>query len=92
MSSDDHPSHNYVFAVKSTQPPPHGYAGMAVAIVMVIVGVAGLAAFLFYKRPTVPAVGECTFDNRLYFNNPARATASIDTKGLVANIEQNENA
>ncbi|KAL2085100.1 hypothetical protein ACEWY4_018420 [Coilia grayii] len=74
------------------QEAPHSYAGIAVAIVMVIVAVVGLAVFLFHKRPTIPVVGECTFDNRLYFNNPARTNASIDTKGLVANIEQNEHA
>ncbi|KAL6490387.1 hypothetical protein MHYP_G00007320 [Metynnis hypsauchen] len=71
---------------------PHGYAGVAVAVVLVIIAVAGLAAFLFYKRPTIPVVGECTFDNTLYFNNPARSSNTVDTKGLVANIEQNERA
>ncbi|XP_027025200.1 macrophage mannose receptor 1 isoform X1 [Tachysurus fulvidraco] len=70
----------------------HGYTGIAVAVVLVIIAVAGLAAFLFYKRPTIPAVGECTFDNTLYFNNPARSTTTVDTKGLVTNMEQNEHA
>lgn len=71
---------------------PHGSAGIAVAVVLVILGVAGLATFLFYKRPTIPVTGECTFDNTLYFNNPARSSNTVDTKGLVANIEQNEHA
>ncbi|KAI4893218.1 hypothetical protein NFI96_010660 [Prochilodus magdalenae] len=71
---------------------PHGYAGIAVAVVLVIIAVAGLAAFLFFKRPTLPVIGECTFDNTLYFNNPARSGNVVDTKGLVANIEQNEHA
>ncbi|XP_066514867.1 macrophage mannose receptor 1 isoform X2 [Hoplias malabaricus] len=71
---------------------PHGYAGIVVAVVLVILALVGLAAFLFYKRPTIPMVGECTFDNTLYFNNPARSSNTVDTKGLVANIEQNEHA
>lgn len=71
---------------------PHGYAGIAIGVVLVIIAVGGLAAFLFYKRPTIPVVGECTFDNTLYFNNPGRSTTTVDTKGLVANIEQNEHA
>ncbi|XP_041924202.1 macrophage mannose receptor 1 [Alosa sapidissima] len=86
------PTESKPLPVKITQAPPHSSAGIAVAIVMVIAAVAGLAVFLFYKRPTVPVVGECTFDNTLYFNNPTRTNASIDTKGLVANIEQNEHA
>ncbi|TSL34563.1 Macrophage mannose receptor 1 [Bagarius yarrelli] len=70
----------------------HGYTGIAVAVVLVIIAVAGLAAFLFYKRPTIPVVGECTFDNTLYFNHPTRSTTTVDTKGLVTNMEQNEHA
>ncbi|XP_062849166.1 macrophage mannose receptor 1 [Trichomycterus rosablanca] len=79
-------------AKPSVDKAPHGYAGIAIGVVLVIIAVAGLAAFLFYKRPTIPVVGECTFDNTLYFNNPGRFTKNVDTKGLVANIEQNEHA
>lgn len=68
----------------------HSYTGITVAVVLVIIAVVGLAAFLFYKRPTIPVIGECTFDNTLYFNNPSRATTTVDTKGLVPNMEQNE--
>uniref|UniRef100_A0A673W116 Macrophage mannose receptor 1 n=1 Tax=Salmo trutta TaxID=8032 RepID=A0A673W116_SALTR len=71
---------------------PHGYAGIAVAVVLVIITVVGLGAFLLRKRIPTPVLGECTFDNTLYFNNPIRSTATVDTKGLVANIEQNETA
>lgn len=54
-----------------------------------VIGVAGLGAFLFFrKRMPTPVLGESTFDNKLYFNNPLRT--HVDTKGLVANIEQNE--
>uniref|UniRef100_A0A4W6CGV2 Mannose receptor C-type 1 n=1 Tax=Lates calcarifer TaxID=8187 RepID=A0A4W6CGV2_LATCA len=69
----------------------HGSAGITVAIVLVVIAIVGLGAFLlFRKRIPTPVLGECTFDNRLYFNNPIRAP--VDTKGLVANIEQNEQA
>uniref|UniRef100_A0AAY4AAK8 Macrophage mannose receptor 1 n=1 Tax=Denticeps clupeoides TaxID=299321 RepID=A0AAY4AAK8_9TELE len=80
-----------VAKVPQVKEAPHGYAGIAVAVVMVVIGMAGLVAFLFYKRTPKPVVGECTFDNTLYFNSdPSRATTTIDTKGLVAHIEQNE--
>lgn len=71
---------------------PHGFAGIAVAVVLIIITVVGLGAFLLRKRIPTPVLGECTFDNSLYFNNPIRAAANVDTKGLVANIEQNEQA
>uniref|UniRef100_A0A665X210 Macrophage mannose receptor 1 n=1 Tax=Echeneis naucrates TaxID=173247 RepID=A0A665X210_ECHNA len=69
----------------------HGSAGITVAVVLVIIAILGLGAFLLFRKqiPT-PALGECNFDNKLYFNNPIRAP--VDTKGLVANIEQNEQA
>ncbi|KAM6977347.1 macrophage mannose receptor 1 [Aplochiton taeniatus] len=70
----------------------HGMAGITVAVVLVIITVAGLGAFLLRKRIPTPVLGECTFDNSLYFNNPIRASTTVDTKGLVANIEQNEQA
>lgn len=67
----------------------HGSAGITVAIVLIVIAVVGLGAFfLFRKRIPTPVLGESTFDNKLYFNNPIRAP--VDTKGLVANIEQNE--
>ncbi|XP_056155303.1 macrophage mannose receptor 1 [Lampris incognitus] len=69
---------------------PHGFAGITVAVVLVIVAVVGLGVFLLRKRIPTPVLGECTFDNNLYFNNPIRV--AVDTKGLVANIEQNEQA
>ncbi|CAJ1082520.1 macrophage mannose receptor 1 [Xyrichtys novacula] len=69
----------------------HGSAGVTVATVLVVIAIAGLGAFLlFRKRIPTPVLGESTFDNKLYFNNPIRAP--VDTKGLVGNIEQNENA
>ncbi|XP_022067987.1 macrophage mannose receptor 1 [Acanthochromis polyacanthus] len=71
--------------------PPHGSAGITVAIVLIVLAVIGLGAFfLLRKRIPTPVLGESTFDNKLYFNNPIRAP--VDTKGLVANIEQNEQA
>lgn len=73
------------------QEAPHGSAGITVAVVLVVIAIAGLGAFLlFRKRIPTPVLGESTFDNKLYFTNPLRA--SVDTKGLVANIEQNEQA
>lgn len=69
----------------------HGSAGITVAVVLVVIAVLGLGAFLlFRKKIPSPVLGENTFDNKLYFNNPIRA--AVDTKGLVANIEQNEQA
>ncbi|XP_029313971.1 macrophage mannose receptor 1 [Cottoperca gobio] len=87
--------------ITPTQKPPsvahiieevsHGSAGITVAVVLVVIAVFGLGAFLFFrKRIPMPDLGESTFDNKLYFNNPIRAL--VDTKGLVANIEQNEQA
>ncbi|XP_054607456.2 macrophage mannose receptor 1 [Nothobranchius furzeri] len=71
----------------------HGSAGIPVAIVLIIIALVGLGAFFLFRNriqiPT-PVLGECTFDNKLYFNNPNRAP--VDTKGLVVNIEQNEQA
>nr|XP_019942865.1 PREDICTED: macrophage mannose receptor 1 [Paralichthys olivaceus] len=69
----------------------HGSAGITVAVVLVVIAGIGLGAFLLFRKqiPT-PVFGENTFDNKLYFNNPIRAL--VDTKGLVANIEQNEQA
>ncbi|XP_030635018.1 macrophage mannose receptor 1 [Chanos chanos] len=72
---------------------PHSYAGIGIGVVLVIVAVVGLAVFLQFKRAPKPVEGECTFDNTLYFSSdPTRSTTTVDTKGLVANIEQNEHA
>uniref|UniRef100_A0AAV2L7K5 Macrophage mannose receptor 1 n=1 Tax=Knipowitschia caucasica TaxID=637954 RepID=A0AAV2L7K5_KNICA len=70
----------------------HSSAGVTVAVVLVVIAVAGLGAFLFFRRaiPMPAVLGESHFDNKLYFNNPIRAP--VDTNGLVANIEQNEHA
>ncbi|XP_070709201.1 macrophage mannose receptor 1 [Pempheris klunzingeri] len=88
--------------LKPTEKPPavahvvvkeasHGSAGITVAVVLVVIVVVGLGAFLLLrKRIPSPVLGESTFDNKLYFSNPIRAR--VDTKGLVANIEQNEHA
>uniref|UniRef100_A0A7N8YK80 Mannose receptor C-type 1 n=1 Tax=Mastacembelus armatus TaxID=205130 RepID=A0A7N8YK80_9TELE len=70
---------------------PHGSAGITVAIVLVVIAIIGLGGvLLFRKRIPTPVLGECTFDNRLYFNNLFRAP--VDTNGLVGNMEQNEQA
>ncbi|TKS87642.1 Macrophage mannose receptor 1 [Collichthys lucidus] len=73
------------------EPKSNGSAGITVAVVLVVIAIIGLGAFLLFRKqiPT-PVLGESTFDNKLYFNNPLRA--AVDTKGLVANIEQNEQA
>uniref|UniRef100_A0A8D3BXW4 Mannose receptor C-type 1 n=1 Tax=Scophthalmus maximus TaxID=52904 RepID=A0A8D3BXW4_SCOMX len=82
--------------ITPTEKPPsveasHGSAGITLAIVLVVIATVGLGAFLlFRKRIPTPVLGECNFDNKLYFNNPIRAL--VDTKSLVANIEQNEQA
>uniref|UniRef100_A0A669DCS4 Macrophage mannose receptor 1 n=1 Tax=Oreochromis niloticus TaxID=8128 RepID=A0A669DCS4_ORENI len=90
--------------IKPTEKPPfvahviqettHGSAGIIVATVLIVIAIVGLGAFLLFRKriPRIPALNlrESTFDNKLYFNNPNRA--AVDTKGLVANIEQNEQA
>ncbi|XP_047205018.1 macrophage mannose receptor 1 [Girardinichthys multiradiatus] len=71
----------------------HGSAGITVAIVLIVIAIIGLATFLLFRKRIwlpMPTLGESTFDNKLYFNNPNRG--SLDTKGLVVNIEQNEQA
>ncbi|XP_030611904.1 macrophage mannose receptor 1 [Archocentrus centrarchus] len=90
--------------IKPTEKPPsvarvvkeatHGSAGITVAIVLIVIAIVGLGVFLLFRKripriPT-PALVESTFDNKLYFNSSNRAP--VDTKGLVANIEQNEQA
>ncbi|XP_067107531.1 macrophage mannose receptor 1 [Osmerus mordax] len=78
---------------QNVEDAPHGYTGIAVAVVLMIVAVVGLVFFLFRNRIPSPVLGESTFDNRLYFNSdPSRTITTVDTKGLVANIEQNEQA
>nr|XP_057915903.1 macrophage mannose receptor 1 [Doryrhamphus excisus] len=67
----------------------HGSAGVTVAVVLIVISLAGLGGFLIFRKKIPTSVlGESNFDNKLYFNNPIRAL--VDTKGLVANIEQNE--
>nr|XP_015210001.1 PREDICTED: macrophage mannose receptor 1 [Lepisosteus oculatus] len=75
----------------SGEQSPHGYAGIVVAIIILIITGAGLAAFFIYKRGRRPVQGECNFDNTLYFNTDT-SSSPVDTKVLVANIEQNEQA
>ncbi|XP_055073374.2 macrophage mannose receptor 1 [Misgurnus anguillicaudatus] len=71
----------------------HGSTGIAVVVVLVIIAVAGLTGFLLFKRVPRPVIGQHTFDNRLYNKSDlSRPPTTIDTKGLVANIEQNEHA
>uniref|UniRef100_A0A8C2BDR3 Mannose receptor, C type 1a n=1 Tax=Cyprinus carpio TaxID=7962 RepID=A0A8C2BDR3_CYPCA len=87
------PGWDDVREMASSSKAPHGSAGIAVGVVLVIIAMAGLATFLFFKKIPRPVIGECTFDNRLYINSDLiRSPATIDTKGLVANIEQNEHA
>ncbi|KAL1006844.1 hypothetical protein UPYG_G00077940 [Umbra pygmaea] len=81
-----------VAKVPQVENAPRGYAGTTVAVVLVIIAVVGLGAFLLRKQIPSPVLGECTFENTLYFNNLIRQSAAVDTMGLVANIEQNETA
>ncbi|CAL8313738.1 unnamed protein product [Merluccius merluccius] len=79
-----------VVAPLSSQQASGGQAGVIVAVVLVSIAAVGVGLFLLRHRIPRPSLGECTFDNHLYFNNPIRS--SVDTKGLVANIEHNEHA
>ncbi|XP_051524380.1 macrophage mannose receptor 1-like isoform X1 [Myxocyprinus asiaticus] len=72
---------------------PHGSAGIIVAVILIVIAVVGLSVFLFFKKIPRPFIGERAFDNRLYINSDlTRSPTTVDTKGLVANIEQNEHA
>ncbi|XP_029954996.1 macrophage mannose receptor 1-like [Salarias fasciatus] len=78
-------------AAAQIKEPSHGSAGIPVAVVLIMIALVGFGAFiLLRKRIPSPMLGESTFDNKLYFNNPIRAP--VDAKGLVVNIEQNEQA
>ncbi|XP_015232976.1 PREDICTED: macrophage mannose receptor 1 [Cyprinodon variegatus] len=71
----------------------HGSVGITLAIVLIVIAIVGLGAFLLFRkriRLPMPTLGEGTFDNKLYFNSSNQAP--VDTKGLVLNIEQNEQA
>jgi hypothetical protein len=72
----------------SKQKASSANAGAIVAVVLVSIAAVCLGLFLLRNRIPRPSLGELTFDNHLYFNNPIRSR--VDTKGLVANIEQNE--
>ncbi|XP_077592286.1 macrophage mannose receptor 1 [Stigmatopora nigra] len=71
-----------------------GSPGITVAVILVVLALAGLVAILVFKKkipaPSPSPSGEPTFINKLYFNNPIRGL--VDTKNLVGNIEQNEQA
>ncbi|MGH0154560.1 UNVERIFIED_CONTAM: hypothetical protein FKN15_027476 [Acipenser sinensis] len=69
----------------------HGYTGIVVAVVLLILTGAGLAGFFIHKRGRNPPSEESNFDNTLYFNTET-SLGKNDTKVLVANIEQNEQA
>lgn len=78
-------------SAKVVKQASHGSAGITIAVVLVVIAVVGLGAFFaFRKQIHIPVLTESTFDNKLYLNNPIRAP--VDTKGLVDNIEQNEQA
>eukprot|EP00066_Takifugu_rubripes_P017013 XP_011606279.1 PREDICTED: macrophage mannose receptor 1 [Takifugu rubripes] len=71
--------------------PSQGSAGVTVAVILVVIAAVILVGFLlFRKKIHMPVLGDSNFDNKLYFNNPLRS--NVDTNGLVANIEQNEQA
>ncbi|XP_034003884.1 macrophage mannose receptor 1 [Trematomus bernacchii] len=85
------PTEKPPFVAKVVKEASHGSAGITIAVVLVVIAVVGLSAFfIFRKQIHIPVLTESTFDNKLYFNNPIRAP--VDTKGLVDNIEQNEQA
>ncbi|XP_026888044.2 macrophage mannose receptor 1-like isoform X2 [Electrophorus electricus] len=67
---------------------PHGHAGTAVAVVLMIIAVAGLVAFLFFKRAPIPMIGKFMLNEK----NARRSTTTVNSIGLVANIEENEYA
>ncbi|CAN9506368.1 unnamed protein product [Ophioblennius macclurei] len=71
--------------------PSHSSAGIPVAVILIVIALVGLGAFVVLrKRIPSPMLGESAFDNKLYFNNPIRAP--VDAKGLVVDMEQNEQA
>ncbi|MBN3307386.1 MRC1 protein, partial [Amia calva] len=82
------PNHQPVI---NNEKPAHGYAGIVIAVLILILTGSGLAAFFMYKRRRTLIPDGSNFDNSLYFN-PDTSHSSLDTKVLVANIEQNEQA
>uniref|UniRef100_H3APD1 Macrophage mannose receptor 1 n=1 Tax=Latimeria chalumnae TaxID=7897 RepID=H3APD1_LATCH len=71
-------------------PPAHNVAGIVVAVVLLVLAGVCVATYFVYKRRQLPfATSDNNFDNTLYFNTGTSPSTS-DTKGLVANIEQNE--
>uniref|UniRef100_A0A672FW95 Mannose receptor C-type 1 n=1 Tax=Salarias fasciatus TaxID=181472 RepID=A0A672FW95_SALFA len=82
---------HHMTASPQIKEPSHGSAGIPVTVVLIMIALVGFGAFvLLRKRIPSSILGESTFDNKLYFNNPIRAP--VDAKGLVVNVEQNEQA
>ncbi|CAM4596068.1 macrophage mannose receptor 1-like [Lepidochelys kempii] len=71
--------------------PAHHLSGMVVILVLLILVGAGLATYFFYKKRHNQLPTDVRFDNTLYCNRDA-VPATSDTKYLVADIEQNEQA
>lgn len=81
----------FVPIAKVITEPSQGSAGVTVAVILIVIAAVTLVGFLFFRKKIhMPVLGESNFDNKLYFNNPLRG--NVDTNGLVANIEQNEQA
>ncbi|XP_056375176.1 macrophage mannose receptor 1-like [Hyla sarda] len=69
----------------------HGITGGVVIVVILVIAGATIAVYYLYRRKQNKSPPDASFNNSLYFDdNPAPSTH--DTKILVENIEQNENA
>ncbi|XP_065254347.1 macrophage mannose receptor 1-like [Emys orbicularis] len=91
VEPSEKPSNNKVLKTDEAV-PAHRLSGMAIILVLLILVGAGLAAYFFYQKKRhnqLPT--DVSFDNTLYCNRDAVPAAS-DSKYLVANIEQNEQA
>lgn len=83
--------HSFTVLKTDEAVPAHHLSGMVVILVLLILVGAGLATYFLYKKRHSQLPTDVRFDNTLYCNRDA-VPATSDSKYLVANIEQNEQA
>ncbi|XP_074840934.1 macrophage mannose receptor 1-like [Carettochelys insculpta] len=71
--------------------PAHNLSGVVVILILLILIGTGLAGCFFYKKRNNQLPTDVSFDNTLYCNRDA-VPATSESKYLVANIDENEQA